>query len=765
MPLHSLHVVAESAAPGALPEEARKRAGPHGNPRHALALAVLGFFLASCVGGMAVDYVTDIKPLFRERCYACHGALKQKAKLRLDTVAWMTQGGETGPVLRPGDAGASRLVARIEARDSEDRMPPEHEGELLSPEQIGRVRAWIDAGAVGPDDEIPEANPKDHWAFQPVIRPPLPEVENPEWVRNPIDAFIAAKHDEQGLTPADEAPRSLLVRRLHIDLLGLPPTEDEMSASDQDRRAGWYERLVDKLLDDPRHGERWARHWMDVWRYSDWWGLGDQLRNSQRHIWHWRDWIVESLNADAPYDAMIRRMLAADELHPGEPEHLRATGYLARNYFLFNRNQWMDEVVEHVGKGFLGLTLNCAKCHDHKYDPVSQVDYTRMRAFFEPYHVRLDRVPGVSDLGRDGMPRAFDGLTNAPTYRFVRGQESMPDMSREIPPGVPDFLRFQNPSIEPIALPLDAWQPERRPWVFAAYRDSARAAIESAQTNLDRAREEHVANSGGLKTGRAWIEAEASLAVAEQRVHLARAESADLECRMAAMRASWRATEAAGESSDDRPGALEEARTLARQAVQAERETAVARARLALATAQAGLVRSADGTGQGPRGPGESPDRCRLAAPAGRGRFHAIVGRGVDSDPVPRFDEGRSAGGIRSDQHRTAEGAGRMDHRSSPPADGPRRSESSLEPPPGSAAGGVGVRFWPERHGAEPPRVAGLACGGMGGARVEHETSPPPDRDLGHVSHGFGVEKAFDNRNRPAGWDRGSGGPGEPTEP
>ncbi|NNC89911.1 MAG: DUF1553 domain-containing protein, partial [Akkermansiaceae bacterium] len=136
------------------------------------------------------------------------------------------------------------------------------------------------------------------------------------------------------------------------------------------------------LLNDPRHGERWARHWMDVWRYSDWWGLGQQLRYSQKHIWHWRDWIIESLNNDAPYDEMVRLMIAGDELHPGDLDKIRATGYLARNFTLFNRPQWMDATVEHVGKGLLGLTFNCARCHDHKYDPITQKDYYQLIAFF-----------------------------------------------------------------------------------------------------------------------------------------------------------------------------------------------------------------------------------------------------------------------------------------------------------------------------------------------------------------------------------------------
>ena len=140
------------------------------------------------------------------------------------------------------------------------------------------------------------------------------------------------------LTPQAEAPREVLVRRLYLDLIGLPPTEEESAKLAAESGDGWYEPLVERLLADPRHGERWARHWMDIWRYSDWWGLGDQMRNSQKHIWHWRDWIVESLNANTPYDEMVRLMLAADELHPNDLDKLRATGFLARNYLLFNRN-------------------------------------------------------------------------------------------------------------------------------------------------------------------------------------------------------------------------------------------------------------------------------------------------------------------------------------------------------------------------------------------------------------------------------------------
>ena len=395
----------------------------------------LGLILHPCAGqspsvadvataGSLDDYLTRVKPLLRTRCFACHGGLKQKAGLRVDTVGLMLRGGDSGPAVVKGGAKESLLLDRVSAGDASERMPPEHEGEPLTAEQVALLRNWIAAGAPAPSDEKPEADPRDHWAFRPIVRPTVPRVQRAEWVKNPIDAFIAQTYQRHGLAPNAEASRTELLRRLSLDLIGIPPTAEEIAAFRSDERLEWYERAVERLLADPRHGERWARHWMDIWRYSDWWGLGDQLRNSQKHIWHWRDWIVESLNADTPYDEMVRLMLAADEFRPEDLNALRATGYLARNYFLFNRNQWMDETVEHVSKGFLGLTMNCAKCHDHKYDPIAQVDYYRMRAIFEPYHVRVDVVPGEADLARDGIPRVFDGLLDSPTYRFIRGRRT-----------------------------------------------------------------------------------------------------------------------------------------------------------------------------------------------------------------------------------------------------------------------------------------------------------------------------------------------------
>ena len=431
----------------------------------------------------APDYLTQIKPLLRGRCFSCHGALKQESGLRLDTASFIQRGGDSGAAITKGKPGESLILSRVTSADPDVRMPPAQESEPLSEKQIALLRAWIDAGVPAPANEQPEADPRKHWAFRPVKRPRVPK-DKSAWVRNPIDAFLARRHHDNGLTPQKEASRTLLLRRLSFDLIGLPPTLEEIETALTGKSEDWYERQVKRLLDDPRYGERWGRHWMDVWRYSDWWGLGQQLRNSQKHIWHWRDWIVESLNKDVPYDEMVRLQLAADELHPGDLDKLRATGFLARNWFLFNRPQWMGETVEHVSKGFLGLTMNCARCHAHKYDPIEQQDYYRMRAFFEPYHVRLDMVPGETDFTKNGIPRVFDGLPDDPTYLYIRGDEKKPDKSTVIKPGVPELLAFRDLGIKPVPLPSVAWEPERQPWVLETHVKAAQKKVTAAEGAL-----------------------------------------------------------------------------------------------------------------------------------------------------------------------------------------------------------------------------------------------------------------------------------------
>jgi hypothetical protein len=311
----------------------------------------------------------------------------------------------------------------------------------------------------------------------------VPKVANPDWNRHPIDAFIAAEHARLGLAPRPIADKRVLLRRVYLDLIGLPPTRTEMDAFLADRSSDAFEKVVDRLLASPRYGERWGRHWMDVWRYSDWDGFGAEVRNSQPHIWHWRDWIIESLNTDKPYDRMIVEMLAGDETAPDDPQTLRATGFLVRNWFKFNRSVWIDHTIEHTSKAFLALTINCSRCHEHKYDPIPQSDYFALRAIFEPHDIRTDRLPGQPDLKRDGIPRVFDANLQAPTYLFDRGEESKPDKTKPIAPGLPAmFATSFKP--QPINLPPSAVTPENQAFVIAETRAALQtAAINAANAN------------------------------------------------------------------------------------------------------------------------------------------------------------------------------------------------------------------------------------------------------------------------------------------
>ena len=270
-------------------------------------LAALWIDNSSLAQQANVDYVKQVKPVLVERCLACHGALKQEGGLRLDTVALAIQGGESGPALVPGEVDSSRLLKRVMAKEETDRMPPE--GEPLKPDQIAAIRNWIAQNATGPVDEKPDQDPRDHWAFKAPVRPVVPKIEStsPEqdrWNHNPVDRFIAKEQRNRGLVPQPEADRRVWLRRVSLDLSGLPPTLAELDAFVADSSPDAHDKVVTRLLDSPQYGERWGWHWMDVWRYSDWWGLGAEVRNSQKHIWHWRDWIVESLNADKGYDQM-----------------------------------------------------------------------------------------------------------------------------------------------------------------------------------------------------------------------------------------------------------------------------------------------------------------------------------------------------------------------------------------------------------------------------------------------------------------------------
>lgn len=315
--------------------------------------------------------------------------------------------------------------------------------------------------------------------FDKVERPDPPKVADESWPRNDIDRFVASERERRGLVPRPETDPQTWLRRVTIDLTGLAPTPEEIRAF---TASPDYEKTVDELLASPRYGERWGRHFMDVWRYADWTGYKDDLRESARHIWSWRDWIIESLNEDKTYDRMILEMFAGDELWPGDENTLRATGYLARNFHR-DRNQWMDDVVSHTSQAFLGITMGCSKCHDHKYDPFPQTDYYAMRAIFEPYQVRTDRVPGELDVMKAGLPRAYDASLTAKTYLFDRGDERFPDKDKVIPPAVPTALGGKL-DIKQTSLPEVAAKPWTRDFVREERITERSTAVSKAKKSL-----------------------------------------------------------------------------------------------------------------------------------------------------------------------------------------------------------------------------------------------------------------------------------------
>ena len=551
----------------------------------------------ACFGGRGalandeptIDYARDIRPILARRCYSCHGVLKQEGGLRLDNGASIVQGGKSGPAVEAGSGAGGLLVKRVTAVD-ETRMPPE--GEPLSAEQIEKLRKWIELGAISPSEPLP-LDPREHWSFKPPILTDLPiSPDRGPSLSNAIDALLAVEQRRIGVTPLPPASKTTLLRRVYLDLVGLPPSPDDLREFLADDSPDAYVRVVDRLLASPAYGERWARHWMDVWRYSDWSGFASEVRYSQRHIWRWRDWIVDSLNQGKPYDRMIEEMLAGDELAPTDPETLRATGFLARNWYLFNRNSWLDNTVEHTAKAFLGLTLNCARCHDHMYDPIAQEDYYRFRAFFEPHQVRTDRVPGQPDILIDGVARVFDKDPAAPTFLFERGNEAHAVTDRPLSPGVPAVLGSVA-EIGPRELPLSAYYPALSEHVRGESLAGARGIVETVKSKLETAQKAIAdieaqlaqaasgsgANVSDLENARDVLRADAKLA--EIQLQVAEASLISLAARQGAELAKFGSPSAAETNDLAITAAIAERQHALRRAeethFQAERVLAAAR--------------------------------------------------------------------------------------------------------------------------------------------------------------------------------------------
>lgn len=450
-----------------------------------LAVAMSLAALAQAEGNL---YLDKVLPVFRKSCLGCHSAALKQGGLDMSTREALLKGSEHGPVVVPGKPQDSQLY-KLVAHSVQPGMP--FKAPKLPEESIAAIAEWIRQGAafgepVDAESSAAAAEAAKHWAFRKPVRPPVPAGS-----ANPVDAFLQAERAKRSLKTAAPADRATLLRRVSLDLTGLPPTPEQVAAFVASRDPKAYEKAVDELLASPRHGERWGRHWLDVWRYSDWYGYrrSGEVRYSQKHIWRWRDWTVDAINSNKPYDRMILEMLAGDELAPSDPDTARATGYLARSYYKFNRNVWLQDTVEYTSTAFLGITLKCARCHTHKYDPIPHADYYKFRAFFEPHEVRTDRIEGQPDTAKNGLVRAYDADATRPTYRFIRGNESNPETSVPLEPAVPSLFGKPAVKIEPVQLPADVYFPDLRSFVPGDLLTEARAAVERAETALRKARE------------------------------------------------------------------------------------------------------------------------------------------------------------------------------------------------------------------------------------------------------------------------------------
>lgn len=350
--------------------------------------AAVAFPWAAIVSAAApVDFVKEIQPIFSSRCYDCHGAAKQESALRLDSRENAFKGGYHGPAIVPSDSAKSVLYQVITASHKElDPMPKK--GERLSAEQVALIKSWIDQGAVWPESASVKisAAAKDHWAFKTPVKAELPKVKNTRWVTNPVDRFVLAKLEQEKLKPSLEADKVTLLRRLSLDIIGLPPTPAEVDAFLADRSKNAYEKQVDRLLNSPHYGERWARVWLDGARYADSDGFE---KDKPRDVWFYRDWVINAFNRDLPYNQFIIEQLAGDLLPNATQEQKVATGFL-RNSMVNEeggvhpeqfRMEAMFDRMDAIGKSMLGLTIQCAQCHDHKYDPITQKNYYQMFAF------------------------------------------------------------------------------------------------------------------------------------------------------------------------------------------------------------------------------------------------------------------------------------------------------------------------------------------------------------------------------------------------
>ena len=394
-------------------------------------------WLASCLESAAmaneptpVDFASKIRPIFERSCLKCHGPEKQRGGLRLDVRASVVAGGDSGEAaIVPGKVESSALLERVSSDEDDRRMPPE--GKRLSADEVSLLRRWVAEGAswpmeaegaaakAGDSEMVVTGADRDHWSFRPIrritpLRDPMSGAGS-----NPIDDFLNAARRAKNLTPGHLADRPTLIRRLTFDLLGLPPTPEEVSAFVAEEKPDAYERLVDRLLASPRYGERWGRHWLDLARYAD--SDGYESDVDRKTAYHYRDFVLRALNDDMPFDQFVRWQIAGDEFEPDNPRAVAATGFCTaapsqettpadteENKEKIRYDE-LDNIVSTVGSAFLGLTLGCARCHDHKFDPIPTRDYYSLLSAF-------------TTAGREDAPLS---RPHRDLERWLRGQREL----------------------------------------------------------------------------------------------------------------------------------------------------------------------------------------------------------------------------------------------------------------------------------------------------------------------------------------------------
>jgi len=424
-------------------------------PKALLTVVVIGLSCANCSGDDALDsaisksqvdfFETKIRPVLSKNCFGCHGLKKQKYGLRLDSKEAMLQGGDSGEVLVPGEVDDSLIIDVLE-RD-EGQMPP---GKRLADAEIADLKKWVKLGAPWPATPAVENatsrfsdEAKNYWAFQPLSNDEPPRSENKSIV-NDIDRFVAANLKSNKTNFEQPATELALLRRVYFDMLGVPPSPAEQAKFLNDKSDDAYQKLVDRLLADSRYGEKWGRHWLDLVRYAE--SDGYKQDDYRPNAWRYRDYVIQAFNDDKPYDQFVLQQLAGDELDPNNPENLIATGFLRHWIYEYNqrdvRTQWdtiLNDVTNVTGDVFLAMSMNCARCHDHKFDPILQKDYFRLKAFFAPLLPRDDIPLATAEQRAQFAAKEKTWLEKTSAIRMKIDEIESPFQQKKMKPEIQKF--------------------------------------------------------------------------------------------------------------------------------------------------------------------------------------------------------------------------------------------------------------------------------------------------------------------------------------